>query len=442
MRLGLVVGALSVGPAVAQDGSPMEQGFYVAPMVSYVIPDNERQLDDGLGGTLALGYRFSRSIAVEAAGLFSQLDRDVATGGSTDMAGFNVSLLGFLSESLPGLYAAFGAGHIDTEEQGLAGGSYDGVTFEAGLGYILPLRWGDYDFGLRTEARYRHNNGQHDNVNNEYDGSGLADVLVNAGLHLPFGKRAAPPPPKAAPVAVVAPLAICADGRDNDGDGKIDFPSDPGCTSADDDNETDAKACSNGADDDGDGYIDYPDDKGCESTSDDDETDPCKTPRPGERVNLKGCGTGDVIILRGVNFDFDRASLTANAQSILDNVAEELNAYPDIAVELSGHTDALGSDQYNQQLSDRRAASVKRYLVGKGVAATRMSTVGYGESHPVADNQTDNGRELNRRVELKVTAGVAGASGDLYGDEEPSLESRLEAELDAEEAGYPAADED
>lgn len=163
-------------------------------------------------------------------------------------------------------------------------------------------------------------------------------------------------------------------------------------------------------DNDGDGLIDFPADKGCTGADDNDEVDPCKSPVPGERISLNGCGTGDVIVLRGVNFEFDKSRLTPNAKTILDGVAEELVAYPEIKIELGGHTDAKGSDEYNQSLSERRAASVVAYLKGRGITNDRMSSAGYGESQPVADNETDEGRELNRRVELKVTAGVAAAS--------------------------------
>jgi len=73
-----------------------------------------------------------------------------------------------------------------------------------------------------------------------------------------------------------------------------------------------------------------------------------------------------------------------------------------IRVEIAGHTDARGSDAYNSKLSNQRAQSVMNYLTERGIAADRMSAKGYGESEPVADNETDEGRELNRRVELKI----------------------------------------
>lgn len=135
--------------------------------------------------------------------------------------------------------------------------------------------------------------------------------------------------------------------------------------------------------------------------------EPCKTPEPGEKVSLKGCGTGDVLVLRGITFDFDKATLTANAKVLLDDVVQELAKYPDIKIEVGGHTDAKGSDAYNQSLSERRAAAVVSYFEAKGIAADRMTSAGYGEGQPVADNESDEGREKNRRVELKVTEGTA-----------------------------------
>ena len=109
-------------------------------------------------------------------------------------------------------------------------------------------------------------------------------------------------------------------------------------------------------------------------------------------------------MLRGVNFEFDRSELTVNAKTILDSVASELEEHDRIEVEVVGHTDSRGSDSYNQKLSERRANSVVQYLVGKGIDASRMQPVGMGEASPVADNETDEGRERNRRVELKIIA--------------------------------------
>ncbi|HSW11239.1 MAG TPA: OmpA family protein, partial [Solimonas sp.] len=81
----------------------------------------------------------------------------------------------------------------------------------------------------------------------------------------------------------------------------------------------------------------------------------CEMPSPGQPMTMDGCKAGDIIILRGVNFEFDKSTLTVNAKTLLDMVADALLARPDIKVEIDGHTDAKGSDEYNQKLSERRA---------------------------------------------------------------------------------------
>jgi OOP family OmpA-OmpF porin len=108
------------------------------------------------------------------------------------------------------------------------------------------------------------------------------------------------------------------------------------------------------------------------------------------------------IVLRGVNFDFDKSNIRPDAAVILDEAARILGSGPGPAVSVEGNTDSIGTEQYNQGLSERRANSVKKYLVEHGVEESRLSTIGYGESRPIASNQTREGRALNRRVELNV----------------------------------------
>lgn len=105
-------------------------------------------------------------------------------------------------------------------------------------------------------------------------------------------------------------------------------------------------------------------------------------------------------VLNGVTFHTDSARLTTEATTALDGVAETLNNCRDLDITLSGHTDSRASDSYNQSLSERRAQSVLDYLSNQGVTATRMQPIGYGESVPVAPNNTADGRANNRRVEL------------------------------------------
>ena len=108
------------------------------------------------------------------------------------------------------------------------------------------------------------------------------------------------------------------------------------------------------------------------------------------------------IVLRGVNFDFDKAEIRPDASVILDEVVSLLSGKPDVKVRVEGHTDATGPEAYNQGLSERRADSVRKYLVGKGIEEARLTSVGFGEANPIATNDTREGRALNRRVELQV----------------------------------------
>jgi len=87
---------------------------------------------------------------------------------------------------------------------------------------------------------------------------------------------------------------------------------------------------------------------------------------------------------------------------VLDEVVAVMNQYPEYSLNLSGHTDSQGDDKMNQDLSERRAKSCYDYLVGKGVAASRVASTGYGESQPVADNKTAAGRAQNRRVVFEL----------------------------------------
>jgi OOP family OmpA-OmpF porin len=115
-----------------------------------------------------------------------------------------------------------------------------------------------------------------------------------------------------------------------------------------------------------------------------------------------------VIRLRGINFDYDKANIKSEFVPILDEAVQTLKDNPNVNVVVEGHTDAIGSDSYNQGLSERRANAVKQYLVSNGIAESRLETVGKGEREPVAPNTTPEGqddpegRAMNRRVELKV----------------------------------------
>ena len=105
-------------------------------------------------------------------------------------------------------------------------------------------------------------------------------------------------------------------------------------------------------------------------------------------------------MLEGVNFVTDSAELTPESRTILDRVAESLADWPEVDVEVDGHTDSVADAAYNLSLSQRRAESVRQYLIDKGISAKRLKAKGYGETRPVATNDTPEGRTRNRRVEL------------------------------------------
>jgi outer membrane protein OmpA-like peptidoglycan-associated protein len=106
-----------------------------------------------------------------------------------------------------------------------------------------------------------------------------------------------------------------------------------------------------------------------------------------------------------VKFDFDKSVVKPNSYGDIKNLADFMKQYPSTSTTVEGHTDSVGTDAYNQKLSERRANAVKNVLVNQyGVESSRVGSVGYGESRPVADNATAEGRAINRRVEAEVVA--------------------------------------
>ena len=119
------------------------------------------------------------------------------------------------------------------------------------------------------------------------------------------------------------------------------------------------------------------------------------TPEPAETVRVE----------LDVKFDFDKAKVKEESYGDIKNLADFMNQYPQTSTTVEGHTDSVGTDAYNQKLSERRAGAVREVLVNQyGVSAERVGSVGYGESRPVADNATEAGRAVNRRVEAAVEA--------------------------------------
>ena len=117
--------------------------------------------------------------------------------------------------------------------------------------------------------------------------------------------------------------------------------------------------------------------------------------RQGDEINLK--------LPSGISFDFNSAAVKPEFRPVLDQVAQTLASYQSTFVDISGHTDSIGSDAVNQRLSEQRAKAVADYLGYQGVNAARMATRGFGKAYPIASNDTEQGRAENRRVEIKLS---------------------------------------
>jgi outer membrane protein OmpA-like peptidoglycan-associated protein len=142
--------------------------------------------------------------------------------------------------------------------------------------------------------------------------------------------------------------------------------------------------------------------KGCPDTDGDgvyDDTDRC--PDQVGTAALNGCPEIKSAI-QLVQFETGKAVLLKKSYKVLDEIAALMNSKADYRLKISGHTDDAGEDKTNQDLSERRAKTCYDYLVSKGVAANRVSSTGFGETKPVADNKTNAGREQNRRVEFEL----------------------------------------
>jgi len=166
---------------------------------------------------------------------------------------------------------------------------------------------------------------------------------------------------------------------DTDGDGVIDDK----CPNTPLGGPVNIDKCMN--DNDGDGVPDY--------------LDKCPETPLGTVVDTDGCAIM-VLSLEGVHFATNSATLNSSAVSILNNAVRKMNAHPSANFTIEGHTDSRASDEYNYDLSIRRANAVKDYLVSQGVSASSLSVRGNGESDPVASNDTSEGRAANRRVDI------------------------------------------
>lgn len=332
------------GQAFAQDDE--ERATYITILGNYALVDEDRDgaqdnIDDAVGAQLIIGQQRASGFGFEAT-LFADVI-ETGSGNGTDFyrPGLGLDIIygfGDRSAFTPFLLLGGGASYNDVSPDDAD--DYDWYG-NAGLGFVTgPLN--RYDLKLRAEVRYLYDNFL----------DGFEDYKAGLGLEIPLYGR-----PKTIEKVVekVKVVEVKPEGfGDADNDGIID------------------------------------------------SRDQCPNTPEGTRVDGTGCPLGDVVALDGVTFETNSDRLRPDAKTILDDAARVLERYPEMIVEVAGHTDSIGSDAYNQQLSQKRAASVRRYLSDKGIDENRMTAVGYGESEPVDTNDTSEGRERNRRVELRI----------------------------------------
>jgi OOP family OmpA-OmpF porin len=342
--------------------------WYIAPQIGGISVDNDRPLQDKdwLYG-LAVGKAVNRGLNVEVNLNGSQIG---GGPGRSDLSlyGGSLDLLGVFNRGgvvQPFLSAGLGVAQNDRPKSD--GGDATDFMSQVGVGMFIKA-WesgdGSRTFSLRPELKAR------------WDDAGaeghLRDYLGLLGFQFSFGS----PPPKPIEAAPPAPPAP---------------PPPPPPPPAPGDQDKDGVP---------------------------DNVDKCPDTPAGVAVDAYGCTRKGSITLEGVTFEYNSANLKPESRSALDNVAADLKKYPRLKIELQGHTDSAGPDAYNLKLSQQRADSVRRYLVDQGVPESRLVAKGYGESQPIADNKTEAGRALNRRVVMSVL--------DNPGDVEVQGEGKVE----------------
>ncbi|MDD5275092.1 MAG: OmpA family protein [Methylovulum sp.] len=328
-------------PLAQADDQFLDNRWYVAPFGTFINTGGDRNADNGWGAGMGIGKIINEHFNVELRGFYQGFDSKGPGSKEFELAGGTADLQYFFTRNRLAPYAVLAVGGMNT---GLGARNVAGIIGEAGVGATYEV---SDNFLVRSDVRYRYNN----NFNSHIQGGpdDFHDMTINVGFVIPFGAK-----PKAtaanfeAPIAA-APIVDCST-LDSDSDGVNDC------------------------------------------------LDQCPRTVKGSTVDDKGCPIK--LVLKGEHFKFDSAELTLNAQEILDGVAQSLISYPQKNdIEVQGHTSSEGSDAYNMRLSQRRAESVADYLRMKNVP-NRLITKGYGESQPVADNSTEEGRVENRRVEL------------------------------------------
>ncbi len=353
---GLLAGtAAAGGSALAADDTG---AWYVAPMAQYTFLDTKRAANDHEGYQVGIGYDFARNWAAEVNGSIASFKVPVTMGASQQLSVYSLDFLyKFLPDSVIRPYLLFGGGFMEDRIGGTIE-DHEAGTAEAGAGLLIGLGSQNRStrLQLRTEAKYR----MEFLGANTYNPREPGDVVVSAGFQLMFGAPtpqmvvAAPPPPP--PPAPPPPPPPPPAPLDSDGDGVPD------------------------------------------------SIDQCPNTPHGDKVDAVGCTIKSEIKLERVHFATDSAALQGDNGQVLDYGIATLKKYPELVIEVAGHTDNRGSRAHNQALSQRRAETVMAYLKEHGVT-NKMTAKGYGEEDPIADNATADGRQQNRRVGLRIVGG-------------------------------------
>ncbi len=421
--LALAAALLLAGAAPAR--ADQSSRWWIVPGIQVNWPAGQLDLEDRkLGVGAILGYKLNPDWAVEGRAHYGNFDPASGSGPSTKIFRGEGNLTYFLSEDqrfVP--YITGGMGLVD------ASGAIDGQEFawNAGVGFLYHM---NETVSLRLDGRdvsFRHpSTGSSKWLENPEIFGGISIAFGGArittndqdGDGVPDRLDRCPNTPRGAKVD--------ADGcpMDSDGDGVWDGIDE--CPNTPRGARVDARGCPKDADGDGvyDGIDECPDTpagclvdaRGCTKDSDKDGVcdgvDRCPDTPANTKVDKWGCPTTQKeqelietgrIRLENVYFDTGKATIKKESFAVLDEVAGILRKYDDLKIEIGGHTDARGAEAFNQTLSEARANAVLDYLVSKhGLHRTRLTAVGYGESQPVASNDTAAGMTKNRRVEFKV----------------------------------------
>jgi OOP family OmpA-OmpF porin len=413
--------AITAGITGTAFAGAAEGSWYIAPQVNAVWVDDGRVADDDAGITIAFGRTLNAKWDAELSWYGSEHNR--AGDDRLSLQGFAVSANRvFYREGRVNPFFSFGVAYATTN---LVPGPDDtGITALYGVGLLINIGEERSD---GSAMQLRGSIGGRRTLTEDFDSEKMVDYVAGLGIQYSWGgsqsRRVVDTDGDGVsddvdkcpgtPAGTAVDSSGCPLPQDDDGDGVTnDIDKCPGTPAG---AKVDASGCE--IDSDGDGVGDTRDqcpntpagakvgEKGCELDGDGDgvvdSADKCPDTPKGDRVDAVGCSFKEEIKLPGVVFETGKADLKPESLPVLEGAIATLKRYPDIKVEVAGHTDSRGSDAFNLDLSSRRAQTVLKYLQDGGVTNT-ISSRGYGERQPVGSNTTDEGRQQNRRVVLRV----------------------------------------